>query len=119
MQLQQTPFLNLFPEDGVREALRSDKEPEFANRNDFPLYKNPGEYEIKILQNGKLARTAKFTVGPNGQLVDTGIGPQNNLGTGRIVVPVQIIGDQDGKWDRNAYKTDAFFGNPLAGFIAP
>jgi hypothetical protein len=72
-----------------------------------------------VLENGKLARTAKFSMGPNGQLVETGIGPGNHLGTGRIVVPVQVIGDQDGAWDRNAYKSDAFFSNPLAGFVAP
>lgn len=96
-------------------AMVWDKQPEF-HPQDFQMYKNPGEYEIKVLENGKLARTAKFTMGPNGQLVDTGIGKQNNLGTGRIVVPVQVIGDQDGTWDRNAYKTDAFFGNPLTGF---
>jgi len=95
-----------------------DKQPQYHTQ-DFPMYKNPGEYEIKVLENGKLARTAKFTMGPNGRLVETGIGPQNNLGTGRIVVPVQVLGDQDGQWDRNAYKTKAFFVNPLNGFSAP
>ena len=99
-------------------AMVWDKQPEFHEK-DFKMYENPGEYEIKILENGKLARTAKFTMGPNGQLVDTGIGPKNTLGTGRIVVAVQIIGDQDGMWDRNAYKTEAFFGNPLGSFTAP
>ena len=99
-------------------AMVWDKQPEF-HEQDFKMYENPGEYEIKILENGKLARTAKFTMGSNGQIVDTGIGKQNNLGTGRIVVAVQVIGDQDGTWDRNAYKTDAFFGNPLSGFVAP
>ena len=97
-------------------AMVWDKQPEFHPR-DFPMYKNPGEYEIKVLENGKLARTAKFTMGANFQLVETGIGPNNNLGTGRIVVPVQVIGDQDGQWDRNAFKTDAFFVNPLTGFV--
>ena len=100
----------------VVNAMVWDKQPEFHPR-DYPMYKNPGEYEIKILENGKLARTAKFTMGTNYQLVDTGIGKQNNLATGRIVVPVQMIGDQDGPWDRNAYKTDAFFGNPMSGFV--
>jgi hypothetical protein len=99
-------------------AMVWDKQPE-SHPRDFQMYKNPGEYEIKILENGKLARTAKFTMGTNYQLVDTGIGKQNNLGTGRIVVPVQIIGDQDGQWDRNAYKTNAFFGTPLTGFAGP
>src|SRR5215831_15509074 len=95
-----------------------DKQPQYHTQ-DFPMYKNPGEYEIKVLENGKLARTAKFTMGSNGQLVETGIGPQNNLGTGRIVVPVQVLGDQDGQWNRNAYKTNAFFMNPLSGFNVP
>src|SRR5262252_1342564 len=95
-----------------------DKQAQF-HPQDFKMYDNPGEYEIKILENGKLARTAKFTMGPNGKLVDTGIGSENKLGTGRIVVPVQIVGDQDGPWDRNAFKTDAFFGNPLNGFVVP
>ena len=101
------------------QALVWAKSPQFNNPQDFKMYENPGEYEVKILQNGKLARTAKFTMGANGQLVETGIGPQNNLGTGRIIVTAQIIGDQDGQWDRNAYKTDAFFGNPLSGFVFP
>jgi hypothetical protein len=99
-------------------ALVWDKQPEF-HPEDFKMYENPGEYEIKILENGKLARTAKFTMGTNYQLVDTGIGKQSNLGTGRFVVPVQIIGDQDGQWDHNAYKADAFYGNPLSGFAVP
>jgi len=99
-------------------ALVWDKQPEF-HPMDFKMYANPGEYEIKVLQNGKLARTAKFTMSPNGQLVDPGIGKQNTLGTGRIVIPVQIMGDQDTQWDHNAYKTDAFFGNPLSGFSWP
>ena len=95
-----------------------DKQPQY-HPQDFKMYQNPGDYEIKVLENGKLARTAKFTMGPNGKLVDTGLGNQNNLGTGRIVVAVQIIGDQDGAWDRNAFSSDAFFGNPLSGFPAP
>jgi len=100
-------------------AMVWDKEPQFRPPSYFKMYEHPGEYEIRILQNGKLARTAKLTMGTNYQLVDTGIGRQNNLGTGRIVVPVQIIGDQDGQWDRKAYKTDAFFGNPLSGLLVP
>jgi len=95
-----------------------DKQPQY-HPQEFKMYQNPGEYEIKILENGKLARTAKFTMGPNGKLVDTGIGAENKLGTGRIVVPVQIVGDQDGAWDQNAFKTEAFFGNPLSNFIVP
>ena len=85
----------------------------------YEMYKHPGEYEIKVLQNGKLARTAKFTFGSDYKIADNGIAKQNNLGTLRVVIPAQIIGDQDGQWDRNAYKTEAFFGSPLSGFITP
>lgn len=95
------------------------KDPQNSPANYFNMYANPGEYEIKILENGKLARSAKFTMGKEYQLVDNGIAKQNGLGTARIVVPVQIIGDQDGVWDRNAWKTEAFYGNPMSGFVVP
>jgi hypothetical protein len=84
----------------------------------FKLASNPGEYEFKLLWNNKLARSIKFTVGPGGKL-DNGIATANKLGSDRIIVPVQIIGDQDGPWDRAAWKTDAFYGNPLTGFTPP
>jgi hypothetical protein len=45
----------------VVNAMVWDKEPQF-HPQDFEMYKNPGEYEIKLLQNGTLARTAKFTM---------------------------------------------------------
>ncbi|MFL6212206.1 MAG: hypothetical protein ACJ74W_25410 [Pyrinomonadaceae bacterium] len=85
-----------------------------------PLYNlsaNPGEYEFKLLWNNHLARSIKFSTGPDG-LVDNGIAANNKLGSKRVIVPVQIIGDQDGQWDRAAWKTDAFYGNPLTGFTA-
>jgi hypothetical protein len=77
--------------------------------------KNPGEYELKVLWNNKLARSVKFTV-PAGGKLDTGLAASNKLGTDRLIVPVQIIGDQDGAWDKAAWRTDAFYGNPLTGF---
>ena len=84
----------------------------------FKMSEHPGEYEFKLLWNNKLARSIKFTVGPNGKL-DNGVATTNKLGTGRVIVPVTIIGDQDGQWDRAAWKTEAFYGNPLTGFIVP
>ena len=84
----------------------------------FKLASNPGEYEFKLLWNNKLARSIKFTVGPDGKL-DNGIASANKLGTGRVIVPVTIVGDQDGVWDRAAWKTEAFYGNPLTGFTPP
>jgi hypothetical protein len=78
---------------------------------------NPGEYEFKLLWKNRLARSIKFTVAPDGKF-DNGIAINNKLGNDRIIFPVQVIGDLDGTWDRTAWKTEAFYGNPLAGFAA-
>ena len=80
---------------------------------------NAGEHEIRILYKGHLVRSLKFSVDAEGKLVDNGIGASNKLGNSRIIVPVQVLGDSDGQWDKNAWKTDAFYGNPLTGFTAP
>ncbi|HKP38326.1 MAG TPA: hypothetical protein VJT71_15815 [Pyrinomonadaceae bacterium] len=80
------------------------------------LSENPGEYEMKILYKGRLVRSFKFSVTPEGKIVDNGIATNNKLGNDRVIVPVQVLGDSDGPWDKNAWKTDAFYGNPLTGF---
>lgn len=77
----------------------------------------PGEYELKVLWNNRLARSIKFTVSPDGK-IDNGIAAANKLGSDRVIVPVSVLGDQDGQWDRAAWKTQAFYGNPLTGFTA-
>jgi hypothetical protein len=87
-------------------------EPRFGVRN------NPGNYEVKVLILGHLARSIKFKVSANGSL-EGGVDSANTLNTDRVVVPVQVVGDSGGTWDRNAWKTDAFYGNPLSGFVAP
>lgn len=84
----------------------------------FMTSANPGEYEVKVLRNNQLARSIKFTVGPEGKL-DWSVTNANKLGNDRGIVPVTIIGDQDGQWDKAAWKTDAFYGNPLTGFTPP
>jgi hypothetical protein len=90
-----------------------------SNTNEmFKMASNPGQYEFKLLWNNKLARSIKFTVGPNGKL-DNGIASSNKLGIERVVVPVTIIGDQDGTWNKATWQTDAFYGHPLTGFIWP
>lgn len=84
----------------------------------FMLASNPGEYEVKVLWNNRLARSIKFTVAPEGRL-DNGIASSNKLNIERVIVPVQIIGDQDGQWDKVSWKTDAFYGRALTGFTPP
>jgi hypothetical protein len=80
---------------------------------------NPGEYEIKIMRSGRLIRTFKFSVDKTGNLVDNGFASSLKMGSDRLIVPVQVLGDQDGAWDKMAWKTDAFYGNPLSGFVVP
>jgi hypothetical protein len=93
--------------------------PSANNPDAFRLDKNPGEYEIKVLRNGKLARVAKFSVGPDGKIVDNGLAKNNSLGAPRMILPIQVLGTDDGDWDKSAWKTGAFYGNPLSGFTAP
>ena len=85
----------------------------------YLLSENSGEYEIKMIYKGHLVRSMKFSVDAEGKIVDKGIATSNKLGNNRIIVPVQVLGDSDGQWDKNAWKTDAFYGNPLTGFTVP
>ena len=85
----------------------------------FFLDKNPGDYEIKVLCGGELCRETKFSVGADGKLVDNGLVAANKIGTSAILVPVKVHGTTDGQWQPTAWKTDAFYGNPLQGFTAP
>ena len=82
------------------------------------LDQNPGGYEVKVLWNNRLARSLKFTASSEGKPDDV-VASLNKLGGDRVVVPVLIIGEQDGPWDRAAWKTEAFYGNPLTGFAPP
>ncbi len=86
--------------------------------NSHFLDKNPGDYEIKILRNGDLSRTLNFTVGKDGKIVDNGVVAANKIGGIRSIIPIKIFGAADGTWNRSAWQTDAFYGNPLTGFTA-
>lgn len=80
---------------------------------------NSGDYEIKMIYQGHIIRSFKFAVDAEGKLVDNGVATANKLGSDRIIVPVQVLGDLDGPWDQMAWKTGAFYGNPLTGFKLP
>lgn len=95
---------------------RTQKEADDGDDPKFSLEKNPGDYEVKVLIVNRLARSIRFSVDANG-IVDNGIATANKLGSDRIIVPVQVIGNQ-GPWDKLAWKTGAFYGNPLTGFAA-
>ena len=101
-----------------RTVLGQNKGEQFGFGKPHYLGENPGEYEFKLLRNKQLARSIKFTVGPDGGF-ENGINAANKVGGRRTIVPVTIIGDQDGPWDKTAWKTEAFYGNPLTGFTPP
>src|SRR6202023_947671 len=71
--------------------------PNATTPEQFYLNKNPGDYEVRVLRGGKLTRTLKFSVGADGKIVDPGFSAQNQTGDGRILLPVQVLGDTDGK----------------------
>jgi hypothetical protein len=78
----------------------------------------PGEYTVKIFYKGQQVRETKFTVQPNGWLAANPFASQIPLDRYKTVVPVKVMGTLD-KWTPAAWKTDAFYGNPLSGFVAP
>ncbi|HEX7879598.1 MAG TPA: hypothetical protein VF720_09330 [Candidatus Eisenbacteria bacterium] len=81
------------------------------------LAANPGNYEFKCLAGGKLARVIKFTVNADGSF-DNGIATANQLGSERVIVPVEVKMDNP-TWNKAAWKTGAYYGHPLTGFAVP
>ncbi|RYX80730.1 hypothetical protein EON83_27255 [bacterium] len=80
------------------------------------LTEHPGAYELKVLRNGQLARSVKFNVDASGKILDKGFGAAANA-EGTFIVPSKVLGTTDGKWNPLAWKTDAFYANPLTGFV--
>jgi hypothetical protein len=103
-----------FQECNFLSVYRTQQEAEDGYDPQFSIERNLGDYKVKVLIVNKLARSIKFSVDANG-LLDNGIATANKLGTNRIIVPVKVIGNQ-GPWDQLAWKTGAFYGNPLTGF---
>ena len=85
------------------------------NAETWYLSEHPGKYELKVLRAGTLARTVKFTVGDKAKFEDGGLGAAAG-DEANAIVPAKILGATDGKWDPLAWKTGAFYGNPLTGF---
>ena len=78
----------------------------------------PGEYTVKIFHKGVQVRETKFTVDAKGWIAPNAFSKQIPMTNYKIAVPVKIIGNLD-KWNPAAWKTDAFYGNPLTGFNVP
>lgn len=83
----------------------------------FFVDRNPGEYTVKVYEKGIQVREAKFTVGTDGRIVDGGYHKPGYLTYHKVIIPVTVTGDE--KWNRSAWRTEAFYGNPLTGFGVP
>ncbi len=84
----------------------------------FFVDRNPGEYTAKVYHKGVQVREAKFTVGTDGRIVDGGYHKPGYLTYHKVMIPVTIIGPAE-KYNPAAWKTEAFYGNPMAGFAIP
>lgn len=83
----------------------------------FFIDRNPGEYTVKVYQNGVQVREAKFTVGTDGRIVDGGYQKPGYLTYHKVIIPVTIMAGAE-KYNVAAWKTEAFYGNPMTGFVA-
>lgn len=79
------------------------------------LDQNPGEYEVKVLRKGELARTLKFTIGADGKIAESNIGKEIKEGSNGVIVPVQISGTTDGTLNQTILKS-GWWSNPISGF---
>jgi hypothetical protein len=80
--------------------------------------RNPGDYTIKIYYKEAQIRELNFSVGADGRFVVPGYSKQIFLPYHRIMLPIKIVGTTD-KFNPTAWKTDSFYGNPIAGFTSP
>ncbi len=89
------------------------------NRDYYPnahyADKNPGDYTVKIYRNGAQVREMNFSVGADGRFVAPHYTNQIFMPYHRIILPVKVIQATE-KGNATAWKTDAFYGNPLNGF---
>ncbi len=86
-------------------------------KKSFLIDKNPGEYTVKAFHKGTQVREAKFTVGTDGRIVDRYSKPIY-LTYHKVIVPVTVIGPAE-KYNSTAWKTESFYGNPIAAFAVP
>lgn len=73
----------------------------------FVLSENPGEYTLKVLRNGELAREASFTIKPDGT-IDRSLNLAAHLPHGYTVLRAKVLGKQDQA--RANFKADGLWG---------
>lgn len=84
----------------------------------WKLYENPGEYEIKLVRNGEVTRTTKFSIGKDGYPVQNGVGKEVKNIYGGIIVNSPISGTADGPINQAILK-GGWWGNPISNLVVP
>ena len=89
------------------------------NHDNYPkahyVDKNPGDYVVKIFRNGEQIRELSFSIGADGRVVVPAYMSGTFLPYYRVLLPAKVLGTSE-KWNVTAWKTEAFYGNPLPGF---
>lgn len=76
-----------------------------------------GDYMVKVFHKGVQIREVAFIIS-GGNFADNGIASGNGFNDQKVIVSVKVMGDKD-KWSSATWKADAFYGNPLTGFMWP
>jgi hypothetical protein len=83
------------------------------------LKTKPGEYLIKVLFQTHVIRELAFRVSPDGRLAGQGVASDVSAAGDKTIVPVKVLRDIGTPWNHDSYKTQAFWFNPLDGFLVP
>lgn len=65
------------------------------------------------MRDNKIARTFKVTIGPDGKPKETGAVPYTDGFRRQGVIMKTTVDSGDGNWRKDAWKTEAFFHNPV------
>lgn len=84
-------------------------------KNAFFIDKNPGQYTVKIFYKGTQIRELAFKVGSDGRFECPAYADQVFIPYHTILLPAKVS-SADPKTNANAWKTEAFYANPVSGF---
>jgi hypothetical protein len=91
------------------------------NPEDFPnthvLEKNPGQYTFKLFRNGTQIREFSASIDSDGRWVRPPYSDVFKFPHNGVLLTAKVMGNQE-KWNQATWKSELFYGNPIAGFPA-
>jgi hypothetical protein len=94
---------------------RHDRPGSTTDAKAWNLAQHPGDYEIKVLRDGALARSANFTIRADGSM-DRSINESNGLNGTWTLLPAKVIGKGDGIFDVAAWNSETLWNAAPKGF---